>query len=197
MRCCWNGLAVLAAAPFHTHGVRFRTHQPGECAGSECSLLCEDFHRLGYSHAVMDPAVRLAYDIEQVDALGGAAMTADASIGHSSSHSGVYSSSSDNSSIIMGWGPRLSWSEVAATSAQLASDAQLRAAAVDECRQGQQQAGSPGTTAKCSLWMECCDLQPGHSYVNFRRDCHMVDIMAHNHTAEVTAPNSQAAANAA
>jgi hypothetical protein len=31
--------------------------------------------------------------------------------------------------------------------------------------------------------VECCDLQPGHSYVNFRKDCHMADRMAVNYTA--------------
>jgi hypothetical protein len=31
--------------------------------------------------------------------------------------------------------------------------------------------------------IECCDLQPGKSYVNFRRDCHMTDRLAVNYTA--------------
>ncbi|WIA43651.1 hypothetical protein OEZ86_010090 [Tetradesmus obliquus] len=54
MSCCWNGLAVLSAAPF-LQGLRFRAQQPGECRASECSLLCDDFARLGLAHVVMDP----------------------------------------------------------------------------------------------------------------------------------------------
>ena len=37
-------------------------HQQGECAASECSLVCDDFHRLGYGNIVVDPGVRQAYD---------------------------------------------------------------------------------------------------------------------------------------
>ena len=33
----------------------------GECAASECSLLCNDFLRLGYTALVVDPGVRQAY----------------------------------------------------------------------------------------------------------------------------------------
>ena len=36
-----------------------RSHQPGECAASECSLLCDDFTRLGLHRFVLDPGVRL------------------------------------------------------------------------------------------------------------------------------------------
>ena len=66
--CCWNGLAILRAEPLH-QGLHFRTHQPGECRASECSLLCDDYHRLGFSHVVMDPAVQVAYDFDQVKLL--------------------------------------------------------------------------------------------------------------------------------
>lgn len=38
-----------------------RGHKKGECAASECTLLCNDFLRLGYSQFVVDPNVRLAY----------------------------------------------------------------------------------------------------------------------------------------
>ena len=39
-----------------------RGHEKGECAASECTLLCNDFQRLGYSRVVVDPSVRLAYN---------------------------------------------------------------------------------------------------------------------------------------
>ena len=38
-----------------------RGHEKGECAASECTLLCNDFQRLGYSRIIVDPSVRLAY----------------------------------------------------------------------------------------------------------------------------------------
>ena len=37
-------------------------HQEGECAASECSLVCNDFQRLGYRNILVDPGVRQAYD---------------------------------------------------------------------------------------------------------------------------------------
>lgn len=39
-----------------------RGHEKGECAASECTLLCNDFQRLGYNKIVVDPSVRLAYN---------------------------------------------------------------------------------------------------------------------------------------
>ena len=38
-----------------------RGHEKGECAASECTLLCNDFQRLGYNKIIVDPSVRLAY----------------------------------------------------------------------------------------------------------------------------------------
>eukprot|EP00803_Ostreobium_quekettii_P009905 evm.model.scf_51.16 EVM.evm.TU.scf_51.16 scf_51:158295-159754(+) len=58
--CCWNGLVVLNLEPF-MHGVRFRGAMSGECQGSECFLMCNDFWRLGYRRVVVDPGVRVAY----------------------------------------------------------------------------------------------------------------------------------------
>ncbi|MEW5315549.1 MAG: hypothetical protein WDW38_006970 [Sanguina aurantia] len=52
--CCWNGMVVLSMKPF-AEGLRFRSHMEGECAASECSLLCDDMHRMGYNDMVMDP----------------------------------------------------------------------------------------------------------------------------------------------
>jgi hypothetical protein len=33
-----------------------------ECRASECSLLCEDFARLGFDRVVVDAGVQVAYD---------------------------------------------------------------------------------------------------------------------------------------
>jgi hypothetical protein len=63
--CCWNGLAMLRAAPF-LEGLRFRARvDVRECDASECGLLCEDLHRLhgGGADVVVDPGVRVAYDV--------------------------------------------------------------------------------------------------------------------------------------
>jgi hypothetical protein len=46
-----------------------RAHLPGECAASECSLLCNDLLRLGYSRFVTDPGVRQAYTIREAQDL--------------------------------------------------------------------------------------------------------------------------------
>lgn len=35
-----------------------RGHAEGECAASECSLLCNDFLRLGFRRMLVDPGVR-------------------------------------------------------------------------------------------------------------------------------------------
>ncbi|KAJ9527014.1 hypothetical protein QJQ45_025289 [Haematococcus lacustris] len=60
--CCWNGLVVLNAEPFRQRGLQFRAHGPGECAASECSLMCDDFWRLGYSRALVDPSTYAPWD---------------------------------------------------------------------------------------------------------------------------------------
>ncbi len=41
-----------------------RAHKENECAASECSLLCNDFLRLGYQNLIVDPGVRQAYSIK-------------------------------------------------------------------------------------------------------------------------------------
>lgn len=166
MRCCWNGLVALAGAPLVHDGVRFRTHIPGECAGSECSLLCDDLLRLGFTHIVMDQGVRLTYELDQVNMLGGAAKT-----------TGSQKAAVERGGRVMtGLGVRLPWADVAATSAKLATEASAEAST--GCSERQRE-----DSGRCSIMMECCDLKPGHSYVNFRKDCHLVDIMAHNFTA--------------
>lgn len=60
--CCWNGMVKLRAEPFR-QGLRFRTHFPGECSASECSLLCDDYHRLGYNKVLIDPSIKLTYSL--------------------------------------------------------------------------------------------------------------------------------------
>lgn len=52
--CCWNGMAVLSAAPFQ-NGTRFRADDPEGCPSSECSLICDDFIRAGHTKMVVDP----------------------------------------------------------------------------------------------------------------------------------------------
>jgi hypothetical protein len=197
MACCWNGLAVLSAAPF-LNGLRFRAQQPGECQASECSLLCDDFARLGLGHVVMDPGVRLAYEAEQLASLGAAGTAAAAA---ASGEPGTTTAALDPARItegttagnVSGLGPRLPWQQVAPVSEQLAAAFQARvAAAAEACRQQQLQQGG-STSAWCSTCgggcgaavceIACCDLQPGRSYVNFRRDCHMTDRLAVNYTA--------------
>ena len=66
--CCWNGLLVANARPFY-EGVRFRRGVDGECAASECQLFCKDFWRKRARNFVLDPHVRVAYDLETYENL--------------------------------------------------------------------------------------------------------------------------------
>ncbi|KAK9812593.1 hypothetical protein WJX72_000003 [[Myrmecia] bisecta] len=61
VKCCWNGLVVMNALPFVRQSLRVRMHREGECAASECSLVCNDMLRMGYSKFLVDPGVRQAY----------------------------------------------------------------------------------------------------------------------------------------
>ncbi|GIM02330.1 hypothetical protein Vretimale_7210 [Volvox reticuliferus] len=62
VKCCWNGGALINASLLYA-GVRFRTGlvEEGECDISECSLLCEDYRRLGSRRVLVDPTVRVGY----------------------------------------------------------------------------------------------------------------------------------------
>jgi hypothetical protein len=40
------------------HKLLFRAHVKDECKASECSLMCDDFWRLGYQRVIVDPSVR-------------------------------------------------------------------------------------------------------------------------------------------
>lgn len=66
--CCWNGVLVASSIPFYD-GVRFRRSKPGECAASECSLFCKDYWIHGKGKFVIDPHVRVAYDIPTYNGL--------------------------------------------------------------------------------------------------------------------------------
>ncbi|CAK0732893.1 hypothetical protein CVIRNUC_000197 [Coccomyxa viridis] len=61
--CCWNGIVSIDAAPL-AKGVRFRTYGDGECRECEASNLCTDFWQMGYTHMIVDPGVRVAYQSE-------------------------------------------------------------------------------------------------------------------------------------
>ena len=71
VQCCWNGIAVMNAEPFH-RGLRFRHIRPatgggtsGECKSSECSHLCDDLYLNNYRRIIIDPSVKLAYKWEE------------------------------------------------------------------------------------------------------------------------------------
>jgi len=63
LQCCWNGIVVVAAAPFYS-GLTFRSNLPGECGASECSHFCRDMRALNYTRVAMHHGVRVAYDNE-------------------------------------------------------------------------------------------------------------------------------------
>lgn len=140
-------------------GVVFRAGgHPHDCpASSECSLLCDDYRRAmmmgggggqeeeGGSgaryRAVLDPAVRLAYDPAQSRALfagsGGAASSSPQIPGF------------DVAPVDRALGPRRRWGgEVAVVAARLASEGPVAPTSVD-----------------------CCSLRPGKNFVRFRTDC--------------------------
>ena len=54
----------LSLAPRMRLFMNCRAHKEKECAASECSLLCNDYLRLGYSNMIVDPGVRQAYSIK-------------------------------------------------------------------------------------------------------------------------------------
>lgn len=65
VQSCWNGIAILDPAPFYMpQRVKFRMANivQGECSGSECSLICNDYWDVGYGRILMVPRVKLAYD---------------------------------------------------------------------------------------------------------------------------------------
>jgi hypothetical protein len=138
----------------------------------------------------MDPGVRLAYELYQVDALQGAAATASAAAGVGAS--GASGSAMDSvevagpaaaaaavngsgKGVLPGLGPWIRWDKVSSTSAAFKTNATEAAAAVATAAKAGLQA---------PLFMECCDLRMGRSYVDFLQDCHMVNVLASGHTSE-------------
>lgn len=65
-RCVDASSAEASAVRRHT----CRAHEAGECAASECSLLCNDLLRQGRSRFLIDPNVRLAYEWREAQDLG-------------------------------------------------------------------------------------------------------------------------------
>lgn len=160
----------------------------------------------------MDPAVRLAYELDQVASLAGfAKVDAAASrnsladeIAAAAAAAAVAGSVGQQAeawvgSVPAGLGPVLPWKEMAAAS-KLLTDAACEHAAACQQATGRGAASSKLSggestggvhDAAASALVECCDLQPGRSYVDFRKDCHMVDVMAHNYTAHAMALQQQ------
>lgn len=58
----WNGLAVLDPTPLVKQGVRFRRSDraKGECAASECTLICGDYWKEGAGRIQVVPAVQVS-----------------------------------------------------------------------------------------------------------------------------------------
>jgi hypothetical protein len=126
----------------NNNGVVFRADgHPHDCpASSECSLLCDDYRRAiggasgeeggdggaatttGHYHAVLDPAVRLAYDPAQSRALFAGSGTASPIPGF------------DVAPVERALGPRRRWGgEVGAVAARLASEGPVAPPSIDCC----------------------------------------------------------------
>eukprot|EP00871_Galdieria_phlegrea_P000163 jgi/Galph1/1147/GphlegSOOS_G5826.1 len=60
---CWNGLVILRSSIFINSGIRFRyvEDEEKECAGSECTLLCNDLWRKGHHSIYVDPGIKVSY----------------------------------------------------------------------------------------------------------------------------------------
>jgi hypothetical protein len=86
----------------------------------------------------------------------------------------------------------LPWAQVSETSAALkheAHTAAAAAAAAAAATDGETPCASTASSSSSSSgWpcsVECCDLLPNQSYVDFRVACDMVDLFAVNYTAQV------------
>jgi alpha-1,3-mannosyltransferase len=58
----WNGMAVLSPTPFtKPYNTRFRRGNlaKGECAASECTLVCSDFWKAGWGRVQVVPSVQV------------------------------------------------------------------------------------------------------------------------------------------
>jgi hypothetical protein len=141
-------------------GIVFRAggQHPRDCpASSECSLLCDDYRRAAaaaaaaaghggpHYRAVLDPAVRLAYDPAQSRALFGGGSGKGAASSLSSAAAAI--PGFDIAPLERSLGPRRRWREVAGVAARLAA--------------------TPVTPDR----VDCCSLRPGKNFVRFRSDC--------------------------
>lgn len=58
----WGGMAVLAPTPFlPPHNLRFRRGREGECAASECELICRDLWEVGWGRVQVVPSVQVSW----------------------------------------------------------------------------------------------------------------------------------------
>ena len=78
---CWNGMTILNARPFYGQRrdddplkpttaaafppVRFRSGREGECAASECELVCRDYWKEGYHRVVVVPRIFVTYTLTE------------------------------------------------------------------------------------------------------------------------------------
>jgi len=62
---CWNGMAILAAEPIRKKVIRYRRSAPGECAESECHLICKDYWQKGYGRIQIIPTVNVGYNLAE------------------------------------------------------------------------------------------------------------------------------------
>jgi hypothetical protein len=101
--------------------------------------------------AVLDPAVRLAYDPEQSRALF---------FGSGDAHTGGRPPipGFDVEPVDRALGPRRPWAEVAGAAAALAGT-------------GRGRGGGGGAAAVAPARVDCCGLRPGKNFVRFRSDC--------------------------
>ncbi|GFR44043.1 hypothetical protein Agub_g5203 [Astrephomene gubernaculifera] len=178
--CCWNGLIALAAQPLLSRRIAFRAHRPpphrngpaddgggvadrahnsggdNECAASECSLLCDDFHRLGRSRIVIDPSVRVAYRAVAAERifLGSSSTSISSALSSSSSSGGG------------GDDPR-----VTAEPADLLPHVEWSPWLISDLEAWRVEQGLPST-------VECCGLEPGRDGVDFEHGCVRIPSLA-------------------
>lgn len=59
----WRVPQSLNMMNSHPLSLSHRSALPGECRASECSLLCDDLHRLGFNRVAIDPTVHTTYHL--------------------------------------------------------------------------------------------------------------------------------------
>lgn len=66
--CCSSGVIKLRAELFY-EGLAFRAPGSSECQAVSGALFCDDMHRAGFRHVVVDPGVRLARQLQAAEAV--------------------------------------------------------------------------------------------------------------------------------